>query len=229
MQISFFFPYILSLPSPPSLSHSLSLTHTHTRARTATIFPIPSLQISHLKQWYWFRHADYCLWLWILDQFVCLLPFEHFAFAVVHVGNRRAVFPSYETVACLCVPSLISCVPLAPKSLRRHNIAHAHKDRSSSVYVYDLIYEETWEKVMPEIDWVSDVVSVGRGKYQQHETMAAVIGPQGIRDQQLLQHVQLSSYSTSREEGKQSRGTWQCEAKDSEEKRKLKVNDERIF
>ena len=30
----------------------------------------------------------------------------------------------------------------------------------------------------------------GRGKYQQREAMAAVFRPQGIRDQQLLQHVQ---------------------------------------
>ena len=43
---------------------------------------------------------------------------------------------------------------------------------------------------MSKIDGVSDMVSVGRGKYQQHEAMTAVIGPQGIRDQQLLQHPQ---------------------------------------
>ena len=48
----------------------------------------------------------------------------------------------------------------------------------------------TWEKVVPKIDGVSEMVSVGRGKYQQHEAMTAVIGPQGIRDQQLLQHLQ---------------------------------------
>ena len=59
------------------------------------------------------------------------------------------------------------------------------------------------------------VVSVGRGKSQQHEAMAAVMEDPGLGAYGIS-----SYYSTLCEEGKQSRGTWQCEAKDSEEKKK---------
>ena len=87
----------------------------------------------------------------------------------------------------------------------------------------------TYKKMSRQKLWAAEervlsVVSVGRGKSQQHEAMAAVMEDPGFGGYGIS-----SYYSTLCEEGKQSRGTWQREAKDSEEKKKTEGKECTVF